>query len=312
MIRWLISAIGYVLLTTASAAQLGGGLPFPGPGAGSGTVSSYVGPADTAAGAPQIWWSCAFSVSAAYANGTNTLCRLKDVSTGAVTVCTVRVTTAGAADLTAYCPGSLTPAAACAAAAGGSCVVDLAPNQANSGTNDMQQTVLANMPGVSFADFGGLPTVVCSGTSVFLETTANITVSNPYTLSAVGITTGNFTTQSGFVGGSGGIAMGHGPSAATVQLNAGSANIVVIAAADSAWHGMNGLATGGTGAFVNVDGTDNGPGNANIGTMSGTKFRSCRSNAQQVTGRQAEGGYWNGTISRTVLYNNQHDRYGIF
>ena len=100
------------------------------------TVVTYQGPGDVVSGAV-TFYSCARVLNASLASTSTNLCDLVSSSAPTVVLCTLRAAATGFADLSAYCPGALTPAATCAAATGGTCNISKAYNQVAPGTNDV-------------------------------------------------------------------------------------------------------------------------------------------------------------------------------
>src|SRR5450631_3562536 len=76
--------------------------------------SSYIGPGNIAFNGSsanvKAFWSCSRVVDVAHASTSTSLCDLVDNAAPTVVICTLRGTTSGFVDLTAYCPGSVTPA----------------------------------------------------------------------------------------------------------------------------------------------------------------------------------------------------------
>src|SRR3981081_854042 len=85
-----------------------------------GAAPSYQGPGDVVSGA-LIWGSCARAYSSAQASTAISFCDLVASGFPTVTLFTLRGSSAGIVDLSAYFPGSVTPAAKCATATGAVC-----------------------------------------------------------------------------------------------------------------------------------------------------------------------------------------------
>lgn len=156
---------------------------FPGPGTVH-TAGGFAGAGDVSSGASDFL-SCARAYNAASANTSTNLCDAVAV-TGGAAVCTLRASSSGKVDLTAYCPGSLTPSAACAAASGGSCLITKMYDGSGNSRHATQLT-LASMPALTFNALGGLPGVTFSSTQ--LLTITAFAVTQPFFISSVSIRT---------------------------------------------------------------------------------------------------------------------------
>jgi hypothetical protein len=306
-----IRALVFSLALFPALANAQGGM-MPGPGTPASSGASYQGPGDVVASAT-AWGSCARAYNAAYANGTNPLCDLKDKTTGTVAVCTLRVLTTGFADLAGtYCAGSTTPSAACAAAAGGSCLISKVYDQTGNG-NDFVQATPSTMPAIVFAAVNSLPAINCgtTGTTLLVATAATFSTTN-FSQSAVYIrTTG--TALGGAFGSVSTGGLGSGSGANLAAINNGSA--VTEAATDNAWHGLNAtFSSTAASDALNVDGLDNTGLSAGTAGMSSAALRFCRSIGAQLLGRITEGGFWSSTsfnaTQRGNLYTNMHGTNG--
>jgi hypothetical protein len=282
-------------------------------GAGATAKPAYVGPLDVKAGAT-AWWSCARVVSAAKALTSTSLCDLVQGSGGAspgTAVCTLRGSTSGFVDLSAYCPGSLTPAAACAAVTGGVCNVSKAYNQITPGTHDVVNATAASQPVLVFSSLNGLPGL--KGTSAAgnnLTESSSITNADPVSFSAVGIRTSNFTTAQYLVGNLSFSIYSFGFSATTnvAQLIGSSTITSGATATNNTYIAMQAVTGNGT-AAINIQGTDT---TGTTGVTNGVDtLRIMRSlGGGSLDGTFMEGGIWNGTgfssTDRTNMYQNQH------
>src|ERR1700688_359277 len=104
------------------------------------------------------------------------MCDLVQGSSGAspgTAVGTLRATTAGTVDLSAYFAGSVTPAAACAAITGG-CVVSNQYDQSGS-SHPLAVAVVADMPALVFSGLNGLPVMNFPGGTKVLASSGTIT-----------------------------------------------------------------------------------------------------------------------------------------
>jgi len=278
-------------------------------GAGKGAPggAAYQGPGDVVSGA-LVWGSTARAYNSAYANGTNPLADLKDLATGTVAICTLRVATTGFVDLTGgYCIGSTTPSIACAAAAGGSCIVSKVYDQTGN-ARDYTQATAASMPGLIFGALNGLPALQCGGSAQLLSPT--ITQAQPFSTSTVYIRTSGASIGAAVGSGGGAIVqMGASSVANTAILGYGNpASVSSGAVADNAWHAFQGSANGASGAS-NIDGTDLTSTNYGTNSFGGNAFRLCSDSANFLIGKTIEGGLWPSATTPTQRGNvnvNQH------
>jgi len=276
---------------------------------GSGAVAStYQGPGDVVSGA-SIWGSCARAYNAAYANGTNSLCDLVDSAAPSTPICTLRVLTTGFVDLSAYCSGSVTPAAKCAAATGGVCQVSKVYDQSGNANHFIEATG-ADQPTLTFnAASTGLPAITCSGSPRILASTSTFTQAQPFTFAAVS----DRTAVSGTTQYMGAFAnsLGHTSVANTGQINAGSN--ITFSQNDNALNGVIATFNGASGAY-NINGSDVTSQNFGAGTLSGNSIRWCTGNNSTFlnAGLIFEEGMWI-TITpanRGSLYTNWHGANG--
>jgi hypothetical protein len=302
------------LCTALPAPSWSGSMTLLGVGSPGVAAPTYQGPGDVAGSAATVWGSVARAYNGAYANGTNSLADLKDKNTGTVAICTLRVLTTGFVDLAGnYCTGPNTPALACAAAAGGSCVISKIYNQVSPGTHDAVQATLASMPGITFSNAGinNLPAMDCSVSTAAFVATDVLTISQPITYSAVAKdsggtdnpTLGANSASQARLGFSGNIAV-----TSLMRIDAGTA--VTQAAAVNVWHAMQGVLNGASSA-INVDGTDNGSLNAGTNAYSAVALRVCRDGNGNSGGNQLvpEFGLWPAALDAThrgLVNTNQH------
>jgi hypothetical protein len=257
-------ALAAVAIVNASPAQAFGCRGWPQLSGGNGCNSSitppasYTGPGDVASGA-SFWASCARVYTAAQASTATSLCDLVAV-TGGAAVCTLRGSSTGFVDLAAsYCAGT-TPAAACAAAAGGSCRVSKLYDQTGNGLHPLQAT-LANMSDLAFSALNGLPALTFAGVSQAMVTAGSITsTGEPFAISRVSNRTGAFTAFGIVLGtadtpGTSPVEVGYTSATNTVyQYN--NHSVPTATASDSAFHAIQDTFNnaGGTSAFY-IDGT---------------------------------------------------------
>lgn len=271
--------------------------------------SSFQGPGDVVAGAT-AWGSCARAYNAAYANGTNPLCDLKDKTTGTVAICTLRVLTTGFVDLVgSYCVGSTTPSAACAAAAGGACIVSKAYDQTGNGNHFTNATV-AQMPPLAFNALGGLPGLLTANATVSILATGNLTIAQPFTFSAVANRTAVVGSTTSIIGAgtSANVAMGWPSTTGLAQLSAGS--FITATAANTTFHAMQGIINGAApNSILTIDGLDT-TGSSGAGTISAEPVRLVRGGGSGTPdGNVMEGGIWPNAFDgtqRTNMNTNQH------
>lgn len=262
-----------------------------------GTVTGYQGPGDVFASA-FAWYSCARGYTASYAaSGTGSACDVVDTATGLVT-CTYHIKTSGFVDPT-ECNGV---GQSCATA----CKVKKAYDQSGN-THDASQATLANMPTLTFSSTptGTLPAMTFNGTSQQLLT-GNVTQAQPITMSAVLDRT---TVQAGGVIGASSMALGSPAGANLAQVNAGSG--LTAAAADNAWHSVQGLLNTATSA-INIDGSET-TGGVGTGTISAQPIILGRPLFIFFAGNVAEAGIWGSTsnsTNRNALSANQHGTSG--
>ena len=295
---WLAPAIAQVPMTGA-----GKGAPAVAP--------SYCGPGDggscNGTTGALAFYSCGRAYNAAYANGTNPLCDLVAI-TGGAAVCTLRAATTGYVDLTAYCPGSLTPSAACAAASGGSCLISKIYDQSGasscSGACDLATTPGATTkPALTFSALNSLPCVTTSGTSALATSGTIASQSAPYSFTVVGKIT-SATNGRWLVSGAtqGGILDN---AANTVRMYAGSS--LNATASDASFHALVGTAnTTTTGAMV-VDGSSTTGTTGTTAISSNIVMGTDSAGSSGIVAIFCEGGIWSGAINATNMNSNMHN-----
>jgi hypothetical protein len=197
----LVLALAFCL-ALAGGAQAQGGMG-PGPGMVHSTGSSYSGPGDVVSGA-LAWGSCARVYNVSLASTSTSLCDLVDTSVGGTAICTLRGSSTGFVDLAgSYCTGSTTPAAACAAAAGGACRVSKVYDQIG-GTSGWINATNGQRPVLTFSAQNGLPGLTgTAAANTSLTTSSTFTQAQPWTLVAAAKRTANFTTSQSLMGSSG-------------------------------------------------------------------------------------------------------------
>jgi hypothetical protein len=236
-------------------------------------ISTYVGPGDItfngSAANVQEFWSCARAVNNAHASTSTSLCDLVDSAAPTTIICTLRATASGFVDLTAYCPGSVTPAAKCAAATGGVCNVLNAYGQIG-GIGTFNNTTASAQPFLVFSGLGGLPVMKCTAATCLLVTSSSFTQAQPFVMSAVYIRTTTGTATSQIVGG----------RTSTTSINSSSSGVAnrfacaasggggFITATDAVWHGGIALFSGTSGSIISVDGSNAASANCGTGGLS--------------------------------------------
>lgn len=150
------------------------------------SASSYVGPGDAIANPHDEFASCARVLNNALASPSTSMCDLvATASTGGYTagqaVCTLRGSTSGFVDLSAYCSNSVesgvTPATACGHAT--SCSVSKMYDESPAGDH-LTNATLAQMPTLSFSALNGLPCVnFGAGGTRTLSGTNSVSLSQP-------------------------------------------------------------------------------------------------------------------------------------
>ena len=277
-------------------------------------VASYQGPGDIVSGA-LIWGSCARVYNVSLASTSTSLCDLVDTSTGAVAVCTLRGSSTGFVDLAgSYCVGSLTPAAACAAAGGGACRVSKVYDQIG-GTAGWVNATNSQRPVLTFSALNGLPCGTGTGAANTSLTTAATFTQTQWTWTSVAKRTSS--AQAGVIGASGGFNgyLGFTATANTAGLTSNNVTFVTLGSVtDSSFHALQGVADpGGAGGVLAVDGSE-ASGAIGVATMSSNTSRIMRLAAgASLPGDWCEGGLWpslfDGT-QRTNMNGNMHGTSG--
>jgi hypothetical protein len=232
---WLTAAVSLFALTAPRA-------QFNGCSAGFCSSSSvgYQGPGDITSGAI-AFFSAGRAYNAAYAAVTGSLADLVATGNGAA-VCTLKALLSGYVNLTSSACSGSTPAAACAAANGGSCKVTKLYDQAGTG-NHVVQTTLANMPALTFGAQNGLPCPAgTANASLVLASAGTITQAQPFTFTAVAERTGSFTTAQRILNvGATSPTLAFSANANQPTFSAGTG--LFLTAADSAFHALLAVAS---------------------------------------------------------------------
>ena len=291
--------LALALLTGSAQAQMNSF--FPGPGAPAASAPAYQGPGDIVASA-KAWGSCARVYTAAQASTSTSLCDLVAV-TGGAAVCTLRATASGFVDLAAsYCAGT-TPAAACAAASGGSCKVSKVYDQTGGGYHPVQAT-LASMPALTFSAVGGLPCTTYAGAQS-LVSASSFSGTQPQTYSAVALRS---TVQFGGIVGldvSGHVGLFGTGTTDTWAGYAGS--VASFTATDNAYHAVQFIINGASSASY-LDGSSTT--GLTAGSQSSGSFSFGLQNGAFFAGSICEGGWWDNNAfslgNQSAMNANQH------
>jgi hypothetical protein len=294
------------LVWTPMKAIAGCSMPLCGVASPSAAVT-FQGIGDVS-GAALAYYSCARVYSQAKASTSTNLCDLVAV-TGGAAVCTLRGSSSGYTDLTAYCPGSLTPSAACAAASGGSCLVSKAYNQVNPGTLDANTDgTLADDPAMNFSGLNSLPMIQCRTANASNLLSSTTTQATPLSFSFVGekVTTVN---SGGLIGSNGNPPGIIGGGTNLVGITSNGTNTVTQTASDNSYHAVQALiASNTTNSFISVDGSASGTGNAGTTGYSTSAIAICRGNGLRSNANIMEAMVWASDQSAnfTAINSNQH------
>jgi hypothetical protein len=316
MRKFLTFLIALVLSIAGLAAALAGGQPCCLLGVWNTPISggSYTGPGDVSVNGSTnnwyAWYSCARVYKASLASTSTSLCDLVDGAAPTVVICTLRGTPSGLVDLTAYCPGGVTPAAKCAATTGppaGSCNISQAYDQSGNSRPVVQATA-ASQPFLTFSALNGLPSIQCTAATCVLATAGTYTIAQPITESGVYIMPTGGASDAPIIG---------QPTVATHIGGSSVSNTAVVSAGTgvseaatwNAWHALNGLLSGsGNNCALNVDGTDTASLNCGTDGWTTTNIRVMRGNALQLIGSITEAGLLAVTSSPTDRSNICHNQ----
>lgn len=274
-------------------------------------TASYQGPGDIVSGA-LIWGSCARVYNTSLASTSTSLCDLVDITTGAA-IGTLRGSTTGFVDLSAYFAGTVTPATACV----GGCRVSKVYDQIG-GTSGWIQATNALRPVLTFSALSGLPGWTCTAAAISLmATSSTFTQASPYTWVVVGERTANFTTEQALIGWSsspnGGIRFTTSANTVTVDSVGATGGPTLGSVADSSFHAIQGVINSTTTGVLAVDGTEQ-TGTTGTTGSSASPSRICRSApGGSLDGKMMEAGLWPSAISsgdRTSLNSNMHGTSG--
>jgi hypothetical protein len=250
---WLTAALSLFALNAPRAQFNGCMAGFCSPVASA----PYVGPGNITSGAI-AFYSAGRAYNATYAASNGNLADLVATGNGAA-VCTLKALSTGYVNLTSSACSGQTPAAACAAANGGSCKVtkeyDQTASGACGGSCDVVQATLANMPALTFSAQNGLPCAAgTNNAAMLLASAGSISQAVPFTLTAVAERTGSFTTVQTIMANANSNRFVFQNSANTVSATNGT--VVSLTAADNAFHALLTVASG-TAPLFAVDSSAN-------------------------------------------------------
>ncbi len=174
---------------------------------------------------------------------------------------------------------------------------------------NLTQATIASRPVLKTSCIGSLPCISCAPNDN-LQGGALSTHAQPWTESIVAQRTANFTTQQIPLSNTASRISFH-TSANTVNLSAGSL-FTKSSVNDSAFHAMQGVASGASSSLA-VDGSTT-TGSAGTNSLSGTLYMCDQGSASFLTGYILEGGYWPAGFSAgniTAMNSNQHTYWGF-
>lgn len=275
-------------------------------------VVGYQGPGDVSPTGWVEWGSCAYVFQASLASTSTSLCDLVSSSAPTVVLCTLRGTSTGAVDLTAYCAGALTPAVTCAAATGAKCNISKVYGQVAG--NNWVSTTAATQPVLTFSAVNGLPGMTgIAANTTFIGTVSNVTQAQPFTQVAVYERTGSFTSFGPAFGSSSSSVFIGGSALANQGCLFSSANgcVTAQAANDNSPHAILGVSNGAS-SITNIDGNE-GTGTQSA-AISAEQLRFLRTPGTSITGFVMEGGLASlnpNSGLRSALISNMRTRYAF-
>jgi hypothetical protein len=238
--------------------------------------SSYIGPGDiTFNGSTanvKAYYSCARVLNNAKASTSTLMCDLVDSAAPTTVICTLRGTTSGFVDLSAYCPGGLTPAAKCAATSTTKCNIAKVYDQSGAGLfGDATQITAIDQPFLTFNALNGLPSIHCTSTvQCVLVSTNSVTLAPPLTISAVGFHDNATVGAPIFGGNTSTTSMNWNPLVAG-QIGCNATTGIDGSVTDLVWHGIS--CQLGSSANANVDGASLVTGSTGAGGFSAETVR---------------------------------------
>lgn len=313
--RWLISALAYVLLTCATLAQVGQ-IPTYAPVITGG--GGYTGPGDVVSGAKAFWGFQAYN--ATYASGSGKFANVClpssstcfDVTSDATGNAVIPAGLSICNNSTVICTVKIMYDQSGALACAGSSACDITVTLQNNNPKFVIAGAANGCPTTSkvCAQFG--VTVAC------LFTSAALAISQPFTETAVVVRTGNFTAvQRINISNSDATRLEFTATASTIRFNAGS-DVTLGSVADSSWHAIQAVFNGAS-SSLNADGAGSGavnPGGNNIASNfevgDGDTAGPCGD--QPLLGNWVETGVWASAFSGgqvTSMNSNVHSRWGF-
>jgi hypothetical protein len=262
-------------------------------------VAAYVGPGDIV-GSAKAWWGLR-AYSAAQTDGTHkaiNVIRASDSQT-----CDVFINTSGGLGNTTACSGAANGTAIATFCNATTCKVVTRYDQTGNG-NDLTQATGAKQAVLTFSCRGSLPCEAYAAGQNYGATFS--TTNNPFTLSAVAIRTGAFTSEGDMF-----IQSGAGfyfdTSSNTVSYFNGGA--ISVTASDNAWHAMELSVDGTASAFIIDGGTP--VTTANSFNMTGTLVVGDKSSTPTngLTGNVGEMGIWPIKFTGTQATNICHNQF---
>ena len=303
----ILAVLACLLFSSAAYAQLPGFPPGAflsrgalDPPASAPLGCSTGGPGDCVTGAV-AWWGFR-GYNSAYSGKAANICLPLDatcvdvsISGGNINVGTI--TTLGCNNTTTICTVKILYDQSGALACAGSMACDV--------TN----ATIGSRPVLTLSALNSIPCATFTNSSSILISTNALTLAQPFTFSSVAERTSNFTSQQDIIGsGSAAIYLGWSNMASTAQLDSG--NPIPAAAADSAFHALQGVVNGATPASsITVDGT------TTTGSSGSNAFSAASINVGGLFntavfgGIACEAGIWPSAFNSTQLSNmnnNQH------
>lgn len=271
----------------------------------------YQGPGDIVSGATAFYSLRAYTAAIATA-GTQNIVDLRRGSDNAT--CTVPIGTAGNGfvDLTTQTPcAGATVTSFCNAT---SCYISKWYDQSGNGRNVAQATA-GNQPQLLLS--GGpsstRPYIAFGRASSQYLSGSDPTLSSPVTFSAVYDRTGSLTSIANIINlSTTGFAFQTPALNNLISVVGGGPSVFSAAAADSAWHAVQGVDNAGS-SVLYIDGTSN-TGSISSGSSTGLGVGGSVTGGNTLDGRMAEGGFWASAFSsgnQSSMNTNQHNYWGF-
>lgn len=253
---------------------------------------AFVGPGDVASGAFAYWGLRGYNL--AYCTGSLPAIDVVDTLTGLVGPTTINIKTDGSLDV--------------ATILGLGYAVSVTKLYDQVGTNHISQATLSKMPALTLNGIGSLPCMTfnnANGSSLGL---ADLTTSQPFTISWVAKRTSNTSAYNGVMG-SPTLVTSFDAGANAVAIYSGS--FQTASATDNVLHAVQNLYKGAT-STICVDGS-NTTVNPGTGSAGGSFQMGTDASNRGLTGIIAEIGFWQSDISSSFsnLNSNQHSYWGF-